>query len=341
MAATMQLPTQQKSVIFNTESNALSFTSSAPIPTSTTEHVIKVLATGITNGELTWAPYVNWPTEHVPCYDVSGTIVSTVSGSRFQVGERVYGRVMANREGTAREYATILPAETAHVPQNLTTIDAAAVPMSALTAWQAVFEQGLLTGSYTATSVPHVTDAGDVVGGQAKGKRVLVLGAAGSVGSLAVQFAKLAGAFVVGTASGRNQAYVKGLGADEVVDYTKQSMAEWVASGADRKFDLVFDCVGGKSMLDGWNAIKEDSAYISITPGFREPEGGKPKGVRNIWFVMDSRGTELERIGRFIEKGLVKGAVDSVWQLEEFEQAFARTATGHAKGKVIIKVADE
>jgi NADPH:quinone reductase-like Zn-dependent oxidoreductase len=338
------LPQTQKAIIFNTTTNSLSFSDSAPLPPSSiseTEHLIAVHSTAITNGELTWAPFVNWPELHVPCYDVSGMILTAVAGSKFQPGQKIYGRIMANREGTGRQYATILPSETSLVPQGLDMVEAASIPMSALTAWQALFEQGLLTGKYEQDAVPHVDGEGKVVGGQAKGKRVLVLGAAGGVGTMAVQFAKLAGAFVAGTASVKNKAYLEELGADEVVDYTKISMEEWVGGDATKKFDVVFDCAGRKSMLDGWNAVKENGAYISVVPGFTEPEGGKPAGVRTAWFVMVSRGEELEEISKFIEKGLVKGAVDSVWKLEEYEQAFAKTASGHARGKVVLKVTED
>jgi len=99
--------------------------------------------------------------------------------------------------------------------------------------------------------------------------------------------------------------------------------------------------VGGKSMLDGWKGVKRNGRYPSVVPGFREPEEGKPEGVKSGFFVMVSRGEELERIGRFIEKGLVKTSVDSVWRIEEFEEAFKKTATGHARGKVVIKIAEE
>jgi NADPH:quinone reductase-like Zn-dependent oxidoreductase len=298
-----------------------------------------VHSTAITNGELTWGPFCNWPETHIPCYDVSGTVVGNPQQG-FNIGDKIYGRVMANREGTAREYATILPSEAALVPQGLAMLDAASVPMSAYTAWQALFEQGLLTGSFTPTSVPHVNDNGEARLGQADGKRVLILGAAGGVGLMAVQFAKIAGAHVVGTASAKNEAYLKELGIDEVVDYTKATIQEYIASGND-KFDVVFDCAGGKSMLDGWNGVTDNGAYVSVVPGFKEPEGGKPVGVRNMWFVMEARGEELGRVGKFFEKGMLKATVDSVWKLEDFEGAFAKTASGHARGKVIFKVSDE
>jgi NADPH:quinone reductase-like Zn-dependent oxidoreductase len=339
----MPLPAYQRAVIFNTKTNLLSFSSSSPVPQSTAELLIRVHSTAITNGELTWGPFVNWPEEHVPCYDVSGTIAGLPLNSNtqgFKIGDKIYGRVMANREGTAREYATILPSEAALIPTGLRMLEAASFPMSAHTAWQALFQHGQLTGSFTTTSVPHIDEHGEAVLGQAKGKRVLVLGAAGGVGLQAVQFAKFAGAYVVGTASAKNEQYLKDLGIDEVIDYTQRSVQEYIASSNNR-FDLVFDCVGGKSMLDGWYGVTDDGAYISIVPGFEEPEGGKPAGVRSKWFVMEAKGDELARIGKFFEKSMLKATVDSVWALEEFKGAFDKTASGHARGKVVLKITKE
>jgi NADPH:quinone reductase-like Zn-dependent oxidoreductase len=205
-----------------------------------------------------------WGEYQVPCYDVSGTILTAVPGSKFKVGDEVYGRVMANRPGTARQYATILPGETAKVPGGLRggLVEAASIPMSALTAWQALFEHGNLTGSYLPSDLPHIDASGNLVGGQATNKRLLVLGAASSVGRMAVQFAKLAGAYVVGTASKANEGVLKELGVDEVIDYHSVRMKEWVSGSPSRKFDLVFDCAGGESMRDGWGAVREDGACM-------------------------------------------------------------------------------
>jgi NADPH:quinone reductase-like Zn-dependent oxidoreductase len=338
-------PTTQRAIIFNTTTSTLSLNPSYPVSHPPNELLIRVHSTGITNGELTWGPFVNWPEHHIPCYDVSGTVVALPtaaddSSRTFKIGDKVYGRIMANREGSGCEYAAILPSEAALVPKGLSMQDAASVPMSAHTAWQAIFEQGLLTGSFTPTSVPHVDNSGNTVLSQAKGKRVLVLGAAGCVGLMAVQFAKLAGAFVVGTASAKNHAFLKDMGVDEVVDYKTSSIKEYVSHG-NAKFDVIFDCAGGASMLDGWSGVAPTGAYISVVPGFREPEGGKPEGVRSAFFIMEARGEELHGIGKFFEKGLLRATVDSVWGLEDFEKAFGKTGSGHARGKVVFKVSGE
>jgi NADPH:quinone reductase-like Zn-dependent oxidoreductase len=264
--ATLELPETQKSLLFNTSTLSLSLDPHAPLPSPgvlETEHLIRVHATAITAGELTWGPFMKdyWGEYQVPCYDVSGTVLTRVPGSRFIPGDKIYGRIMATRPGAAREYGTVLPSEAAKVPAGLDMLEAASIPMSALTAWQALFEHGNLTASYAPPDVPHIDAAGNLVGGQAAGKRLLVLGAASSVGRMAVQFGKLAGAYIVGTASYANSEVVRALGADEVVDYHDTSMREWVRGEEGRKFDLVFDCVGGGSMRDGWNAVREDGAY--------------------------------------------------------------------------------
>jgi NADPH:quinone reductase-like Zn-dependent oxidoreductase len=82
-------------------------------------------------------------------------------------------------------------------------------------------------------------------------------------------------------------------------------------------------------------------AYISIVPGFKEPDGGKPDGVRSKWFVMEARGEELERIGKLFEKGMLKATVDSVWDFEEYEKAFEKTGGGHVRGKVVLRIEGE
>jgi len=166
---TMSLPVHQRAVVFNTGTNSLSFSPSYPMPINTNELLIYVHSTAITNGELTWGPFVNWPQEHIPCYDVSGTIIGIPDGCQekgFRIGDQVHGRVMANREGTAREYATILPSEPALVPEGLGMLKASSVPMSAHTAWQALFEHGELTGSFALTSLPRVNGNGQAVLGQ-------------------------------------------------------------------------------------------------------------------------------------------------------------------------------
>ncbi|KAF2808960.1 NAD(P)-binding protein [Mytilinidion resinicola] len=323
------VPKTQPTILFNTTSSTLSLGPAFPVPISPpTEHLIRVHATAITNGELTWGLFVDWPFLHVPTFDVAGTTLTPVEGSPFKVGDEIYGRVTAAREGCAREYATITPSEAALRPQDLSDVDAATVPMSAETAWQALFEHGEL-------AAPQAD--GSKVAANA-GKRVLILAASGGVGLWAVHFARLAGAHVVGTCSEKNAEFVLGLGADEVVDYTKTSLEAWARAKEGRKFDVVFDCAGSRSMEDAWTVVREGARFVSIVPGYKEPDGGPPRGVKGLFFVMESRGAELAVISGLWERGLCKTVVDSVWRLEEYEKAFAKTASGHARGKVVIRI---
>jgi len=329
MSTSTPLPKTQPTLLLDTTTATLSLSPAYPVPTpSPTEHLIHIAASAICNGELTWGPFVAWPEQHVPVFDICGTILTEVQGSPFRTGDSIFGRIAAGREGAGREYATILPSETALKPKTLGAVEAATVPMSALTAWQALFEHGELA--------KPSAEGGRAV--ENEGKRVLVLAASGGVGMWATQLAKLAGAEVVGTCSSRNAEFVLGMGADAVVDYTATSVEAWVEGDEKRKFDVVFDCAGGRSREDGWRVVRKGGRFVSIVPGYKEPEGGVADGVRGLFFILESRGEQLAVISRLIEKGLLKTVVDSVWSLEEYKEAFAKVASGHTRGKVVFKI---
>jgi NADPH:quinone reductase-like Zn-dependent oxidoreductase len=160
-----------------------------------------------------------------------------------------------------------------------------------------------------------------------------------------VQLASLAGAGAVVAVCGRGkEEAVRKLGATEVVDYTKGSIEEWVAvDPAKREVDLVVEMVGGKTLAGCWAAVKEGGAMVCInTP----PEYGKPEGMQKelskaLFFIVEPLGSNLAEIGELIAAGKVRPVVDSVWEFDDFEKAFERLESGHAKGKIIIKVSDE
>ncbi|KAL2784381.1 NAD(P)-binding protein [Aspergillus keveii] len=293
-----------------------------PAP-NTTEHLIRIHTVSPCAGELLWP--ANFPPEGgrdlwIPCPDMAGTVVQAPENSPFKPGDEVYARANYLRNGGGSEYTIGVTEEIAKRPSGLSWIDTAAIPLSAQTAWQALFVQSGL---------------GSIEGGNWKGKRVLVTAASGSVGSWVVQLAKVAGATVIGTSGTDNIEFVKSLGADDVVDYKTTTLKKWVESAG--QVDVVIDCIGRKSLEDAWWTIKDDGVLLSI---FQPPETAVPEGytgnVKGRFFIMGPVREHLEAITKLVEEGKVRGTVDSVWPVTQFKEAFDRVASGKARGKVII-----
>ena len=339
----MALPNTMKTLLQpSRESTALiSTTSPLPRPAHPDDVLVRVHATCPCAGELLWV--VNFPDMIpaskvlVPCQDLAGTVVSAPSASGFAEGDRVYCRINAERPGAASEYALARVGELAKIPDGLGWIEAAATPLSALTAWQALFVHGALdakglTGDEGARS-------------QNRSKRVLVTGAAGGVGSWLVQLAALAGAGAVIAVCGPDKVEaVRELGSTEVVNYRETSVEEWVnADPAAREADLVVDVVGGKTLTGCWSAVKQGGVLISINtpPDMVKPAGSKKELAKSEFFVVEPLGSNLNEIGELVAAGKVRPTIDSVWEFEEYEKAFERLESGHAKGKIVIKVSGE
>ncbi|KFY18255.1 hypothetical protein V492_00021 [Pseudogymnoascus sp. VKM F-4246] len=298
-----------------------------PVPDpSAGEHLIRVHAVAPCAGEMLW-PENAENTDHkrkepIPCYDVAGTVVTAPEDSPFPPGTEVYARTEFARTGMAREYAVVTTTELEVRPKNLRWAESAAVALSALTAWQALFVRGGLKAGK----------------GVATGKRVLVTAASGGAGSWIVQLARWAGAEVVGTCGPDNVSFVETLGVDTAINYRQVSLKDWVGEEAGKKFDLVVDCVGRKTLEEVWWAVKSGGTLVSI---YEPPEEKKPKdleieGVKSIFFIVEANGSQLKNITELVEAGICKPVVDSVWPLEKFEEAFARLDGGHARGKVVI-----
>ncbi|KAK4212018.1 Reticulon-4-interacting protein 1, mitochondrial [Rhypophila decipiens] len=338
------LPSQMKSLLqpSRTSTSLILTNSPVPKPTHPDDVLVRVAAASPCAGELLWA--INFPAsvptekEMVPCQDLAGTVVTSPSNSGFVPGDRVYCRIDAARAGTAREYALARVSELAEIPKNLGWVEAAATPLSALTAWQALFVQGGLDA--------RGVKQGEKEARERNGKiRVLVTGAAGGVGSWVVQFAKLAGAKgVVAVCGGDKESAARELGATEVVNYQKQSIEQWVGEKPEeREVDLVIDMIGGASLKGCWYAVKKGGVLVSVNtpPDMVKPEGLEKEVAKSLFFIVEPSGRNLAEIGELIEAGKVRPVVDSVWEFEEFEKAFERLESGHAKGKIIIKVSDE
>jgi NADPH:quinone reductase-like Zn-dependent oxidoreductase len=295
----------------------------APQPQpSSGEVLVRVGATAVIANELKWDLTYQTPDgvprpAPIPGPDVSGVVAEigpdTAGDVDAAVGDAVYALLAFGRDGAAAEYAIALPSELAPRPSTLDDAQAAAVPLSALTAWQALF----------------------VHGGLSAGQTVLIHGASGGVGVFATQFARWAGARVLVTSSARNADFLRELGADEVIDYATTPFEE-VAHDAD----LVFDTVGGDTLARSWQVVKRSGALVSVVspPPADQTERAARLGVRFTWFVVEPSGAQLREIGALIDAGRVRPIVAQIFPLTQIRQAFEAAATGHPRGKIVITV---
>ena len=240
--------------------------------------------------------------------EIAGTVEGFGDGaSGFQEGDAIYGIV---KSGGFAEYVVAKAADVARKPANLDFVHAAAVPLGGLTAWQALFDVAGLTGD----------------------QRLLVTSSSGGVGSLAVQLAKARGAHVTAMASGRNEEYVRGLGADEFIDYTEQPF-EQVASG----MDVVFDTVGGDTFQRAFNTLKK-GGFLVTSVAFPKDEA-QQHGVGVGRVLCKPSAGQLASICELVEGGKVKANVATVLPLTEIRQAFELSESGRTRGKIVLQIA--
>lgn len=245
--------------------------------------------------------------------DVSGVVESVGEGvSDWAAGDEVFARTDLARDGTYAEYVAVRAADVAPKPDDLDHVEAAAIPHAALTAWQALFEIGHL----------------------ATGQRVLIHAAAGGVGSFAVQLAKWRGAEVVGTASANHLAFVEGLGADEVVDYTAVRFEEVVQDA-----DVVLDAVGGDTQSRSWAVLRPGGVLVSLV----EPpsqETAAHRGVRASLLATQANAAQLVELRQLVGAGQLKPFVSTVLPLDEVREAHRQSETRHTQGKIVLRVRD-
>lgn len=314
---------------------------SGPLPSLShpSDVLIKVAATCPCLGELEWASQLPdlFPADRdpVPGQDAAGTVVRVNSAGGFKPGDEVFCRITAFKAGGCRDYAVVSAEELALKPKGLGWADAAATPLSALTAWQALFYQGTLRKE-------ALTDNDDAARKSNANQRVFIAGAGTSVGTWAVQFAALAGAgAVIALCSGAKADLMKGFGATEIVDYTKTTAANWAREGG-KEVDLVLDCVGGESSAHLWQVIRDQGTFLSVC---QDPMEVKPEGIgktakKACFFIMESHGWQLAEIAKLVEAGKGRPIVDSVYPFDKFAEAFDRVEGRRAKGKVVIQVSE-
>jgi NADPH:quinone reductase-like Zn-dependent oxidoreductase len=238
--------------------------------------------------------------------DVSGT-VELSRANDIADGDDVFGYVA---RGGYAEFAIASADTIARKPAGLSHEQAAALPVAGMTAWQALFDRGRLE----------------------RGQTALIAGAAGGVGHLAVQFAKLAGARVIGTGSSRNRDFVLGLGADEYVDYTEQEVGQAVSG-----VDVAFDTVGGDTTQALVSTVGEGGILVTIANAPPD-EAARAHGVRAELLVMSPSSEQLTRIAELVAAGEVRVEISQVLPLAEVQQAHELSESGHTRGKIVLTV---
>lgn len=291
----------------------------APKPTiGPGDALVRVHAVAITPTELSWsATYTNHdktdrlPT--VPGHEVSGVVEAVAPDvTGVALDDAVYALTDFWRNGGAAEFVAIRAADLAPKPQSLDHVHTAAVPLSALTAWQALFDHASL----------------------ASGQRVLIHGAAGGVGTFAVQLARWRGAHVIGTASARNVAFLRDLGANEVIDYTTTRFEDKV-----RDVDVVLDAVGGETLERSWGVVKRGGVLVSVA-GEVYPDNVAAHGVRGVFFIVEPSRSQLAQIAQLIDAGSIRPIVEVVLPLSRARDAYEQGLRGHSRGKLVLWVAD-
>lgn len=246
-------------------------------------------------------------------WDVSGIVEEVGSHVKdFQVGDAVYSRPDLTRNGAYAEYIAIRAAEVAAKPKSIDHIAAASVPLAGLTAWQALFDQANLSA----------------------GQTVLIHAAAGGVGTFAVQFAKWKGAHVIGTASSRNQDFLRELGIDQVIDYQQNRFEDVV-----KDVDVVFDTIGGEVQERSWQVLKKGGILVSIVSPPSKESAAK-YGVTEKYFFLQPNAAQLTEIAGLIDAGYVKTIVETVLPLNQVKQAHELSQSGHTRGKIVLQVVD-
>lgn len=266
----------------------------------------------------------------IPGTDVSGVVAAVgadVDG--FSVGDEVFGLLrFPTLEGSAyAEYVAAPASDLAPKPARVDHVHAAGAPMAGLTAWQFLIELGHDHPSpfQAARHRPMALNAETTV---------LINGAAGGVGHFALQLAKWKGARVIAVASGAHESFLRELGADEFIDYTKSRPEELA-----HDLDLVVDNVGGRDSSRFLRTLKRGGALYPVFPGDFDDEEAAKLGVTVSATQVRSNGAQLAELGRLLDAGTVRTAIDSTFPLADARAAHERAARGHIQGKIVLTVA--
>ena len=299
----MAIPTTMTAVLAHSSAADSLVADTRPVPTPAADEVLlAVKAAAITSGEL------DWPETHpfVPAHDVSGTVVAVgVDVTELREGDAVIGLIAFDRDGALSEYATVKAADLAVAPTTIDPVQAAALPLGGLTAWQALVDHAGLTA----------------------GQHVLIHGGAGGVGAYAVQLAAHLGARVTATARADDADIVTSYGADAVIDYTT-AFEEGLED-----VDVVLDTVGGDVVERSWALLREGGILISIFDSVTPPSDA----VRGEYFVVEPNGPQLADLARLVDAGALRPVVGRVVPFAEAATVFATDRIGRHPGKTVVE----
>ncbi|HEY4359963.1 MAG TPA: NADP-dependent oxidoreductase [Bryobacteraceae bacterium] len=278
------------------------------------EVLIRVAAAGVTLAELSW-----YPTSHqksgeprvgaIPGHEFSGLVAAVGKDvGRLAVGHAVFGMNDWYADGAMAEYCTAPYFAIAPKPSRLTLTQAASVPISALAAWQALFDHAKL----------H------------RGETVLIHGGAGAVGSFAIQFAHLFGAHVTTTAAARDHDFVRHLGASQVIDYQGSKFDELV-----KEMDVVVDTVGGETLARSWTVLKPEGRIVTLASS--EANSPDPR-IKQAFFTVEPNQKQLVEIAHLFDASKLHTTVDSVVPLTEVPDLYTGKVRKPGRGKLVASI---
>lgn len=273
--------------------------------------LVRVHAAGITPTELLWPLWTDrngHKRDHItPAHEFSGVVTAVGFGAPgFAVGDEVYGLIDGLRDGAAAEYIAVEAHGVARKPKSVDFVHAAALPQSGLTSWQALFDFGDLKA----------------------GETVLVHGAAGALGNMAIQLARIVNARVIGTGRRTAKPLVLESGADEFVDLER---GRWEDDAG--QVDLVYDTIGGEILERSLAVVKPGGALVTAMM----PPRGTRDDIRIVHFVRDPNRAQLTEIARLVNEGKIVPHVGAVYPLADAKAAFTAKESGGVRGKVILQ----
>jgi NADPH:quinone reductase-like Zn-dependent oxidoreductase len=283
------------------------------------EILVRVIAAGVNPVDsaarnLKFSQFLGIKLPAIPGYDIAGTVEKAGAKiTKFKAGDPVYAYIALNKGGGYAEYAVATEKEAAPKPKSLSYVEAAAVPIVALTAWQALIDTAKLGA----------------------GQTVLIHGGSGGVGSFAIQIAKVRGAKVIATASTPNQDLLKQLGADVAIDYTKTKFED-----VAKDVDVVLDSVGKDTLARSYGVVKKGGFIVTIVARPDQAELDK-HGIHGASLSVEPNSDELAQIGKLSDEKKIKVVVSQVLPLTEAAKAQAQADTHHTRGKMVLKVAEE